>query len=112
MTTDKRMEKAVAAAEQARAERDRRREERARQRPAAEKAVADRDHFREIRAKRKAEADAARTERAQLQVVVDRLAVALRTREQQIAEMHQAQARDQAKLDELKTRIRQLRAGM
>jgi chromosome segregation ATPase len=108
----KRLKQAAAAAERTRADKARRLEERARRWPTPAEAAAEKDRLRKIRAKRKAEADAARTELAQLRASVDDLALALRARDEQIARLHQDQARDRAKFYEMKDRIKQLRAGM
>jgi hypothetical protein len=108
----KRLKQAAAAAERTRADKARRLEERARRWPTPAEAAAEKDRLRKIRAKRKAEADAARTELAQLRAAVDNLVTAIRTRSQEIIGMHQDQARDEVRLEEMKDRIKQLRAGM
>jgi cupin superfamily acireductone dioxygenase involved in methionine salvage len=114
MTTEKqkRLKQAAAAAERTRADKARRLEERARRWPTPAEAAAEKDQLRKIRAKRKADADAARAELASLRTAVDNLVKAIGFRAQEMIGMHQDQARDEDRLEELKTQIARLRARM
>jgi hypothetical protein len=108
----KRLKQAAAAAERTRADKARRLEERARRWPTPAEAAAEKDQLRKIRAKRKADAEAARAELSRLRTGVDQLVTALELRSREIIGLHQDQARDKVRLEEMKTRIAQLRARM